>query len=56
MPACPPGGRIVVDDYGFFSDGAQLAVDQFVKAVGSRYKFEMRFAFAGHFCILSKVA
>lgn len=51
-----PGGRIVVDDYGFFSDGAQLAVDQFVKAAGPRYKFEMPLPFAGHFCILNKVA
>lgn len=52
----PAGGRIVVDDYGFFSDGAQLAVDQFVAAMGGRYKFEMPLPFAGHFCILSKVA
>jgi O-methyltransferase len=52
----PAGGRIVVDDYGFFSEGAQLAVDQFVAAAGSRYRFEMPLPFAGHFCILSKVA
>jgi O-methyltransferase len=52
----PAGGRIVVDDYGFFSEGAQLAVDQFVAAAGNRYKFDMPLSFAGHFCILSKVA
>jgi hypothetical protein len=52
----PAGGRIVVDDYGFFSEGAQLAVDQFVAATSGRYKFEMPLPFAGHFCILSKVA
>jgi O-methyltransferase len=52
----PAGGRIVVDDYGYFSEGAQLAVDQFVAAAGDRYKFEMPLPFAGHFCILSKVA
>ena len=52
----PSGGRIVVDDYGYFSEGAQLAVDQFVKAAADRYKFEMPLPFAGHFCILSKVA
>jgi O-methyltransferase len=52
----PVGGRIVVDDYGYFSEGAQLAVDQFVKARESRYKFEMPLPFAGHFCILSKLA
>jgi O-methyltransferase len=52
----PAGGRIVVDDYGYFSEGAQLAVDQFVAAAGNRYKFEMPLPFAGHFCVLSKVA
>ena len=52
----PAGGRIVVDDYGFFSEGAQLAVDQFVAAAGNRYKFEMPLPFAGRFYILSKVA
>jgi O-methyltransferase len=51
----PAGGRIVVDDYGFFSEGAQLAVDQFVVAAGDRYKFEMPLPFAGHFCVLSKM-
>jgi hypothetical protein len=51
----PPGGRIVVDDYGFFSEGAQLAVDQFVARVGDRFKFELPLPFAGHFCVLSKL-
>ena len=51
----PAGGRIVVDDYGFFSEGAQLAVDQFVAAANGRYKFETPLPFAGHFCVLSKV-
>jgi hypothetical protein len=51
-----PGGRIVVDDYGFFSEGAQLAVDQFVARVGSRFKFELPLRFAGHFCVLNKLA
>jgi O-methyltransferase len=52
----PPGGRIVVDDYGFFSAGAQLAVDQFMAAASSRYTFELPLPFAGHFCVLGKVA
>jgi O-methyltransferase len=52
----PTGGRIVVDDYGFFSEGAQLAVDQFVTAARGRYTFELPLPFAGHFCILCKVA
>jgi hypothetical protein len=45
-----------VDDYGFFSEGAQLAVDQFVAGVAGRYKFELPLPFAGHFCVLSKIA
>jgi O-methyltransferase len=52
----PPGGRIVVDDYGFFSAGAQLAVDQFVTANAPRYSFELPLPFAGHFCVLGKLA
>lgn len=52
----PPGGRIVVDDYGFFSAGAQLAVDRFVEAAGGRFGFELPLPFAGHFCVLSKRA
>ena len=51
-----PGSKIVVDDYGFFSEGAQLAVDQFVASTAPRYKFELPLPFAGHFCILSKLA
>jgi hypothetical protein len=46
----------MVDDYGFFSEGAQLAVDQFVRAAADRYKLAMPLPFAGHFCILDKVA
>jgi O-methyltransferase len=51
----PPGGRILVDDYGFFSQGAQLAVDEFIAAAGNRFSFETPLPFAGHFCILRKV-
>jgi O-methyltransferase len=52
----PAGGQIVVDDYGFFSEGVQLAVDQFVARTAGRYQFELPLPFSGHFCILSKVA
>jgi O-methyltransferase len=52
----PVDGRIVVDDYGFFSEGAQLAVDQFVQRGGGQFKFELPLPFAGHFCVLTKVA
>ncbi|MEI6987296.1 MAG: TylF/MycF/NovP-related O-methyltransferase [Rhodospirillaceae bacterium] len=51
----PAGGYIVVDDYGFFSEGAQIAVDEFVKAQGERYRIEMPLPFAGHFCIIQKL-
>lgn len=51
----PIGGVIVVDDYGYFSEGAQLAVDRFVAAANGRYKFELPLPFAGHFCTLNKV-
>jgi O-methyltransferase len=51
----PAGGRVVVDDYGFFSEGAQLAVDQFVARMAGRYKFELPLPFAGHFCVLTKL-
>jgi O-methyltransferase len=51
-----PGSRIVVDDYGFFSEGAQLAVDQFVARSAPRYEFELPLPLAGHFCLLRKVA
>jgi O-methyltransferase len=50
----PAGGRIVVDDYGWFSEGAQIAVDRFVARTGNRFKFETPLPLAGHFCILSK--
>lgn len=30
LPRLSPGATVMVDDYGFFSEGAQLAVDQFV--------------------------
>jgi hypothetical protein len=51
----PPGGRIVVDDYGFFSEGAQLAVDEFVAARGGAFALRMPFHAAGKFCILERV-
>lgn len=52
----PAGGRIIVDDYGFFSAGAQLAVDQFVEGTSGRFRFELPLPFAGHFCVLTKRA
>src|SRR5262249_10218623 len=50
------GARIVVDDYGFFSAGAQLAVDQFVARKQGSFQLEAPLPHAGHFCILSKIS
>jgi hypothetical protein len=51
----PPGGRIVVDDYGFFSEGAQIAVDEFVEAASGRFLRHMPLPMAGKFCILERI-
>jgi O-methyltransferase len=50
-----PGARIVVDDYGFFSEGAQLATDEFVAAAGGRWKLSKPLPLAGHFVTLEKL-
>jgi len=52
----PVGGVIVVDDYGFFSAGAQQAVDEFIKARPGQWKHDLPPSFAGHFAILSRIA
>jgi O-methyltransferase len=36
-----PGGILVVDDYGFFSEGAQTAVDEFMAQHGNRFDIEI---------------
>jgi hypothetical protein len=52
----PPGAYVVVDDYGYFSSGAQTAVDEFVTEQGGRYSFTLPNQAAGKFCILRKLA
>lgn len=54
--AMPPGGFVVVDDYGFFSEGAQSAVDEFLAAARPRYDMHLPLAAAGKFCVLEKKA
>lgn len=52
----PPGGAVVVDDYGFFSAGAQTAVDEFLAEHPGGYRFALPGAYAGKFCTLWKIA
>lgn len=49
-------GRIVVDDYDFFSTGAKTAVDEFVARHGQRYALIIPPDFAGKFCLLRRNA
>ena len=49
-----PHGRIVVDDYDFFSTGAKTAVDEFVARQRGRYTLVLPEAFAGKFCLLRR--
>jgi O-methyltransferase len=46
------GASIIVDDYGFFSQGAQSAVDEFLATRRDRWSFELPAAPAGKFCLL----
>jgi O-methyltransferase len=50
------GGHILVDDYGYFSTGAQAAVDAFVAAQNGAYVFTLPHPAAGKFCMLERVA
>ena len=51
-----PHGRIVVDDYDFFSTGAKTAVDEFVSAHAGRYALVHPAPFAGKFCMLRRTS
>lgn len=51
-----PGGIVIVDDYGFFSSGAQTAVDEFIQSHPNQYQVLLPYEFAGHFIILCKNA
>lgn len=50
----PAGGQVLVDDYGWFSAGAQAAVDEFVQECGDRWELTLPLEFAGHFALLSR--
>lgn len=49
-----PQGRIVVDDYDFFSTGAKTAVDEFIAQQRGRYELILPEDFAGKFCLLRR--
>lgn len=51
-----PGGVIVVDDYGFFSEGAQLAVDHFMSAQQGEFEIEVPDYCDDKFAILRRAA
>lgn len=48
----PVGGRVVVDDYGYFSSGVQTAVEEFMAAHSDAYALELPPDWAGHFATL----
>jgi O-methyltransferase len=50
-----PGGHIVVDDYGWFSSGAQTAVDEFTSAHAGQYEITFPIKSAGYFVVLRKI-
>jgi O-methyltransferase len=51
----PTGSRIVVDDYGWFSEGAQIAVDEFFTEQAGIFDLRLPVPSAGHFAILNKL-
>jgi O-methyltransferase len=51
----PVGGRIVVDDYGRFSAGAQKAVDDFAASRKDRFALTLPLPFAGKFAMLERI-
>ena len=51
----PIGGVMIVDDYGFFSEGAKTAVDEFVAARELCYKKEPSPEWASKFCVLRRL-
>ena len=50
-----PEGFIVIDDYGWFSAGAKLAVDEFFESHRSSYALFSPIKSAGHFVILQRL-
>ncbi len=49
-----PGGHVIVDDYGWFSAGAQAAVDEFIGRRSERFELIRPIPEAGHFVMLAR--
>jgi hypothetical protein len=54
-PRLPVGGRVMIDDYGFFSSGAQSAVDEFLLEMDGRFDRRLPPGGAGHFAMMTRV-
>ncbi|HYQ03662.1 MAG TPA: TylF/MycF/NovP-related O-methyltransferase [Polyangiaceae bacterium] len=48
------GGIVIVDDYDYFSEGAKIAVDEFVAEHPADYAFEVPIPSAGKFALLTR--
>ena len=51
------GGKIIIDDYDFFSTGAKTAVDEFMEkmnSVGKNFSIKIADKQLGHFAIISR--
>lgn len=51
----PVGGHVIVDDYGWFSAGAQQAVDEFLSRRAARWRHVPALEGAGHFTVLERI-
>jgi hypothetical protein len=49
------GGHIVVDDYGWFSEGAQIAVDELLTDQAGVFELQLPIPAAGRFAMLRKL-
>jgi hypothetical protein len=49
----PTGGRIMVDDYGFFSEGAEAAVEEFLGEIQGAFTKRLPPEGCGHYAMLT---